>query len=64
LEKYAINLLRDEKPQQWKEIKFSTSIIQNMVYPVEGALNVLKQMGYTEVSHKTTSFIKQHLIGL
>jgi hypothetical protein len=49
LEKYAVNLLRDEKPQQWKEIKLSTTIIQNMVLPVHGAKDVLKQMGYTEV---------------
>ena len=44
-----MNLLRDEKPPQWKEIKFSTSIIHNMVFPVIGAVDVLKQMGYTEV---------------
>ena len=49
LEKYAMNLLREEKPPQWKEIKFSTSIIHEMVFPVNGALDVLKQMGYTEV---------------
>ena len=44
-----MNLLREEKPPQWKEIKFSTSIIHEMVFPVNGALDVLKQMGYTEV---------------
>ena len=44
-----MNLLREEKPPQWKEIKFSTSIIHNMVFPVIGAVDVLKQMGYTEV---------------
>lgn len=45
-----MNLLRDDKPPQWKEVKFSMKIIEDKVIPVKGALDVLKQMGYSDVS--------------
>ncbi|XP_028391696.1 LOW QUALITY PROTEIN: uncharacterized protein LOC114516423 [Dendronephthya gigantea] len=56
LEKYAVNLLREDKPPQWKVLKYNISIIQNMVLPVNGALNVLKKMGYTQETENALSF--------
>ena len=49
LEKYAINLLCDEKPQRWREIKTNASAIKDLFLHVHGALGVLRQMGYTQV---------------
>ena len=56
LEKYATNLLKDEKHRQWRIIKFNLGIIQNQVFPVRGATDVLKQMGYTEITEKAFTF--------
>lgn len=56
LEKYATNLLKDEKHPQWRIVKFNLNIIQNQVFPVQGAVEVLKQMGYTVVTEKALTF--------
>ena len=56
LEKYATNLLKDEKHRQWRIVKFNLSIIQNQVFPVQGAAEVLMQMGYTEITEKAFAF--------
>nr|XP_006817413.1 PREDICTED: uncharacterized protein LOC100375820 [Saccoglossus kowalevskii] len=48
LEKYGINLLKVNKPNVWRSVRFSNVIFRTKVDIVEGARNVLQLLGYTE----------------
>lgn len=48
LEKYAVNLLKTNRPQYWRQIKYSNGVFQARVDCMAGARDILKQMGYSE----------------
>lgn len=48
LEKYAVNLLKPNRPQYWRQIKYSNGVFQARVDCMAGARDILKQMGYSE----------------
>ncbi|XP_072022934.1 LOW QUALITY PROTEIN: uncharacterized protein [Amphiura filiformis] len=49
LEKYGRNLLKSNRPSQWKTISFSNAVFRTRVGIIKGARDVLNLLGYTEV---------------
>ncbi len=45
--KYAVNLMKTNRPRSWRSIKTTTRFFQTRVACMKGALDVLKAMGYT-----------------
>jgi hypothetical protein len=56
LEKYAVNLLKPNRPQYWRQIKYSNGVFQARVDCMKGAHDILKQMGYSEECPNCLSF--------
>ena len=48
LEKYGTNLLRKDRPSQWRVIRWSNPIFQSYVDIIKGSRSILQQMGYLE----------------
>ncbi|XP_078490746.1 E3 ubiquitin-protein ligase RNF31 [Ciona intestinalis] len=56
LEKYGKNLIKDEKPPQWRVVRFSNQIFHSKVDTIQGARDILNLMGYTTPVRDGLSF--------
>ena len=56
LEKYAVNLLKLNRPQYWRQIKYSNGVFQARVDCMKGSRDILKQMGYSKEHPNSLSF--------
>ena len=48
MEKYASNLIKENRPPYWRTVKFTSSLIQVHVAQLIGSRDILSQIGYTE----------------
>ena len=48
MEKYASNLIKENRPPYWRNVKFTSSLVQLHVGRLIGSRDILSQMGYTQ----------------
>lgn len=56
LEKYASNLIKENRPPYWRNVKFTSSLVQLHVGRLIGSRDILSQMGYTQDIHDGVAF--------
>ena len=54
--KYVINLLKPKRPQVWRSIKTNNTAFRARVDCMEGSRDILKAIGYSEVTQTSMQF--------
>lgn len=54
--KYAINLLKPDRPRSWRSIQTTTTFFKACVASMKGATDILKEIGYTKETQTALDF--------